>query len=58
MLGGLHREIAVLKLTVDWVEGSRWTRAMRQSNIASAGTANTFSKHHVLQEQDTLIKLP
>lgn len=42
MLGGLHIEMATLKLLGDWLEDSGWTNALVQADIASSGTANSF----------------
>ena len=42
MFGGLHIEMAMLKLLGDWLEDSGWTNAMVQADIASSGTANSF----------------
>lgn len=42
MFGGLHIEMAMLKLLGDWLEDSGWTNALVQANIASSGTANSF----------------
>ena len=39
MLGGLHIEMATLKLLGDWLG---WTNALVQAGIASSGTANSF----------------
>jgi hypothetical protein len=44
MFGGLHIELAVLKTIGDWLKGSGWTSAVEQSNLASAGTADSFLK--------------
>ena len=42
MFGGLHIEMATLKLLGDWLEDSGWTNALVQADIASSGTANSF----------------
>ena len=44
MFGGLHIEMATLKLLGDWLEDSGWTiaNALIQAEIASSGTANSF----------------
>ena len=42
MFGGLHIEMATLKLLGDWLEDSGWTNALVHADIASAGTANSF----------------
>lgn len=44
MFGGLHIEIAFLKAIGGWLEGRRWTAALTEANIASAGTADSFLK--------------
>ena len=42
MFGGLHIEMATLKLLRDWLEDCGWTNALIQADIASSGTANSF----------------
>jgi len=42
MFGGLHIEMAMLKLLGDWLKDSGWTNALVQADIASSGTANSF----------------
>ena len=42
MFGGLHIEMAMLKVLGDWLEDSGWTNALVQADIASSGTANSF----------------
>ncbi len=42
MLGGLHIEMAGLKVIGDWLEDSGWVEALVQAKVASAGTANSF----------------
>ena len=42
MFGGLHIEMALLKVLGDWLEGSGWTNALVQADIAGSGTANSF----------------
>jgi len=44
MFGGLHIEMAALKTLGDWLEGSGWTAAITEANIASSGTADSFIK--------------
>ena len=44
MLGGLHIEIAALRTIGDWLQDSGWVNALSQSNVASAGTADSFLK--------------
>ncbi|XP_038062580.1 uncharacterized protein LOC119733071 [Patiria miniata] len=48
MLGGLHIEMAILKLIGEWLEDSGWTNALTDANIASSGTSDSFIRaHHV-----------
>ena len=42
MFGGLHIEMAMLKLLGDWLENSGWTNALVQADIASSGVADSF----------------
>ena len=42
MLGGLHRELAVLKATVSWLLGSGWTEADAQARITTTGRAESL----------------
>ena len=42
MFGGLHIEMAALKTLGDWLQGSGWTHALSQAEIATAGTADSF----------------
>ncbi len=52
MFGGLHIEIAALKTLGDLLEGSGWTGALVQANIASPGKAESFLKaSHVTRTQ-------
>jgi len=44
LLGGLHIEMAALKVLGDWLEDSGWIEALVQANVASAGTAESFLK--------------
>ncbi|XP_065894959.1 uncharacterized protein [Dysidea avara] len=44
MLGGLHIEMAILKVLGDWLDGSGWTSALVQAGIADTGTADSFIK--------------
>lgn len=39
ILGGLHIEMAGLKLIGNWIEDSGWVEAVTQANVASAETA-------------------
>ena len=42
MFGGLHIEMAALKTLGDWLQGSRWTPALSQAEIATVGTTDSF----------------
>ena len=42
MFGGLHIEMAMLKLLGDWLENSGWTNALVQADIASSGVGDSF----------------
>ena len=44
MLGGLHIEMAILKVLGNWLEDSGWTNSLCQAKIASSGTADSFLK--------------
>ena len=44
MFGGLHIEMAALKMLGDLLEGNGWTEALVQANDASPGTADSFLK--------------
>ena len=44
MLGGLHIKMALLKALGDLLDGSGWTSALVQAEIATAGTSNSFLK--------------
>ena len=44
VLGGLHIEMAGLKVIGDWLEDSGWVEALVQAKVASAGTAESFVK--------------
>ena len=44
VMGGLHIEMAALKLLGDWLSGSGWTNVISASGIASAGTADAYLK--------------
>ena len=58
MLGGLHTEMAALRTIGDIVDGSGWTDALTQADIATAGTCEGFLRashvtktrraHHVI----------
>ena len=42
MMGGLHIEMAALRMLGHWLDGSGWVHALVQSEIASAGVAESF----------------
>ena len=44
MFGGLHIEMAAFKVLGEWLEGSGWTHALTQAEIASSGLADSFLK--------------
>ena len=44
VLGGLHIEMAGLKVIGDWLEDIVWVEALVQAKVASAGTADSFLK--------------
>jgi hypothetical protein len=44
VLGGLHIEMAGLKVIGDWLEDSGWVEALVQAKVASAGIADSFLK--------------
>ena len=44
MFGGLHIEMAALKLIGDLLAGSGWTAALVEAGIATSGTADSFLK--------------
>ena len=44
MFGGLHIEMAFLKAIGGWLDGSGWTAALAEANVASIGTADSFIK--------------
>ena len=44
MFGGLHIEVAALKLIGDLLAGSGWTAALVEAGIATSGTADSFLK--------------
>ena len=43
MFGGLHIEMAALKMVGDWLKRSGWVQALVQANITTTGTADSFS---------------
>ena len=44
MFGSRHIEMAFLKVIGEWLQGSGWTTALADSNIATPGTAESFVK--------------
>ena len=44
MFGGLHIEMTALKMLGDLLEGSGWTGALVQAEVATSGTADSFLK--------------
>ncbi|KAG7175668.1 hypothetical protein Hamer_G024292 [Homarus americanus] len=42
MFGGLHIEMAALKMLGDWLEGSGWVEVLVQAEIATPGSADSF----------------
>lgn len=44
MLGGLHIEMALWSLLGDMLDGSGWTAALVEANVASSGVADSFLK--------------
>ncbi|EDO40140.1 predicted protein [Nematostella vectensis] len=44
MFGGLHIEMAFLKVIGNWLEESDWNTALVDANVASVGTADSFIK--------------
>lgn len=44
MFGGLHIEMAALKMLGTWLQSSGWVEAIVQANVASRGTADSFLK--------------
>ena len=44
MFGGLHIELAALTVLGDLLKDSRWTSALVQAGVATAGTADAFLK--------------
>ena len=44
MLGSLHIKLALLRALGDLLDGSGWTSALVQAEIATAGTSNSFLK--------------
>ena len=44
MFGGLHIEIAALKIIGDWLDSSGWTTAISSAGIATGGVADSLLK--------------
>ena len=44
MLGGMHTEMALWNTLGDVLEGSGWTAALTQADVASSGTADSYLK--------------
>ena len=44
MMGGLHLEMALWNTLGDVLEGSDWTTALAEAEVASSGTADSFLK--------------
>ena len=44
MVGGLHLEMALWNTLGDVLEGSGWTTALAEAEVASSGTADSFLK--------------
>jgi len=42
MMGGLHIEMAALRMLGHWLDGSGWTYCLVQSGISTAGVADSF----------------
>ena len=42
MFGGLHIEMAALKMLVDWLQGSGWMNALVQAQTTMPGIADSF----------------
>ncbi|KAH3868648.1 hypothetical protein DPMN_031799 [Dreissena polymorpha] len=59
MFGGLHIEIAALRTIGDWLQDSGWVNALCQSNVASAGTADSFlMSSHVTRTRHAFSSMP
>ena len=57
ILGGLHIEMAGLKVIGNWLEDCGLVEALVQAKVASAGIGNSFLKYPMLQQPDMHIKL-
>ena len=44
MLGGLHIEMALWSLLGDLLDGSGWTTALSEAEVATSGVADSFLK--------------
>ena len=44
VLGGLHIEMATMKVLGDWLQDSEWVEALVQAKVTSPGTADSFLK--------------
>ena len=44
MMGGLHIEMALLKVIGDWLDGSGWTYMMTSANVTTEGRAASLQK--------------
>jgi hypothetical protein len=44
MMGGLHIEMALCNVLGDLLEGSGWTNALTEADVASSGVADSFLK--------------
>ena len=53
VLGGPHIEQTMWKTLGDYLEGSEWTTALTQSDVASLGTADSFLNCCHITRQDT-----
>ena len=42
MFGGLHIEMAVLKMLGDWLKGSGWVQALVRADITTPSTADSY----------------
>ena len=44
MMGGLHVEMALWSVVGDLLDGSGWTTALTEADVASSGVADSFLK--------------
>ena len=44
LMGGLHIEIAMLKVIGDWLDGSGWTYVLSAANVSTEGRADSLQK--------------